>query len=360
MRRTALPGILGGVGGITSGTLPPSTVLPEPQPFATPSVIVDKPGTTHSNINMLWVYQGELYFGYGDGGANTGPLAISAIDVVTGAESLKFDPFHTEQILGIEEMGGHLYMPIGDTRGDSSAGIGNNDGGYLTNAGGTWHEVIIPGEFIHTEQVRLVGDEIWVSGSKANSTPGTNDSNLVRSSDGGATWTVDVPPRAPADAQTVFGITSLLEAGGHVYIRPPQLGDDPSAWDPVEGWTTWVDGPRIATPPVRVVHDGLTITTDGAFGPGKTFYPSVSVAGTVEPLRSQAGRLFGVEYVYEESLAYLCESPGVVGGSITWTRLAELPYALGPYAVDGDRVFYGGDGSIEVIVAPTGLLTDPA
>src|SRR6185295_15995641 len=131
------------------------------------------------HIATLKPFNGKLYAGYGDYGANTGPIAVRAFDPSTGAFTDPYLSSATEAIYIYRELGGKLYAPNIDTRGGGS--------GYAVGTAGnpdTWQDVITVDGVHMFDMNTFNGTDLFQGGTASN-----GDGIVYRSVDGGATWT---------------------------------------------------------------------------------------------------------------------------------------------------------------------------
>ena len=129
-------------------------------------------------IHALKAWQGRLYSGYGDYGANTGPIAITSFDPATKAFSVEFIQ-DTEEIGRFREIGDALYAPAIDPRCCSDFAV--------RTAGSAWGQRDVASTYHVYDIVGGAGSGLFMSGST------TGACNLScgavwTSSDGGINW----------------------------------------------------------------------------------------------------------------------------------------------------------------------------
>ena len=74
--------------------------------------IKDQP-ISGKGILVLYPYDGSIYIGYGDGGANTGPIGILSYNITKNIFEMPYKAM-TEDIIAFKEIGGDLYVPNED------------------------------------------------------------------------------------------------------------------------------------------------------------------------------------------------------------------------------------------------------
>ena len=144
-----------------------------------------QPTVRGSTLSSIEFFQDELYFGYGDWAADTGPIAIRSLNPSTGTWSPKLLSLDTEAITHFRPIGSSLYAVNVDPLGPP----GVNPGGYAlgtSNGFGStsWRSVSnIPAT--HSFDISGgTGNDLWVVGSS-----GTLGA-IWRSVDGGQTFNV--------------------------------------------------------------------------------------------------------------------------------------------------------------------------
>lgn len=135
-------------------------------------------------IQDLAIQNGEIYTGYGDYAANTGPIQVTSMNINTQVFK-NWVSTPNEEINNYREINGKLYTPQIDPRLAWNANVG-----YATNASGKWvNQNVTP--FIHVFDVATSdGKDLWLAGSASLADGKTPDGAAIkRSTDGGKTWT---------------------------------------------------------------------------------------------------------------------------------------------------------------------------
>lgn len=208
---------------------PADPVAPTPDPPTGPgtsswSVLADHPqasaqGTTRGRTlhDLEVTAQGHLVAGYGDYGANTGPIAINPFDPSTGTFAGTQVMVGTEEVNVLRPLDAGLYAPMIDPTTDAT-----QPAGYATNATGAWTtEARVPAVHLYDVTERVPG-ELWMVGSA--NVPGTSTfggATAYRSTDGGASWTVahqetDSDPARRDGYERYYWAAAI---GGKVYVR---------------------------------------------------------------------------------------------------------------------------------------------
>lgn len=170
-------------------TAMPAHAAESETPWAVNTYAAGQGNISHKDLSDLAINANELYSGYGDYGANIGPINIVSHNLDNGNATTHLN-FQTEDIDTIRSINGKLYMPNIDPKG----GWDSNQG-YATNASGVWKDMEMT-PFIHIFDVATTGTDIWLAGSivnpdKAKYGPADNLAAVKRSVDGGATWTIE-------------------------------------------------------------------------------------------------------------------------------------------------------------------------
>src|SRR6185295_1110008 len=137
--------------------------------------VATQPTWTGDRIVTLKPFNGKLYAGYGDYGANTGPIEIRAFDPSLGTFTDSYLSSFTEAIYIYRALDGKPYAPNIDTRGGGA--------GYAVGTAGspdTWQDVI-PVDGIHMFDMNKLGNDLFMGGASG------DDGVVWRSTDGGQT-----------------------------------------------------------------------------------------------------------------------------------------------------------------------------
>lgn len=301
--RTVIPSTPRG-GRVVPSELPPVATLDEwgQNPSASTN-----PRDGHF-VTSVYHYGDDLLTGYGDWTANTGPIDLVALALTDASPRTLFPGVRTECIEVFREFEGALYAPWIDNRAGTTTGIG----GYLTDAGGTWHEVETTGvDYVHMFDIAtLDGSDIIVSGA-ARST-GT----IHRTTDGGATWT-DITPAGVVDIR----LYNIFAANGVLY-QP----NEHKRWTPADGWTAWpLNGWANTIMANRPALGGWIFNRGVAL--------EVATGATVEHNYSVRPECTDGQYVYGshwsggEGHSLVLRTPGVVDGRVEWEPVLRLPTA---------------------------------
>lgn len=190
-------------------------------------------------LAALEPWRGRLYIGYGDYGANTGPIHVVAFDPGRGAFTDSLLTVNSEAIYNFRALGEHLYAPAIDPK---------REGSYAFAAAGpdgVWRDVPAPGvDARHAFDVAtLAGDDLWVVGSSG------AEAVAWRSLDGGSTWTETLvePPEShmPGDfARFYFAGTLNRE----LYVQAHDYSGGPHVHSRVFNGEEWRAGPDLLGP----------------------------------------------------------------------------------------------------------------
>ena len=240
----------------------------------------EQPTARGKTINTLARFQGDLYAGFGDARANTGPIAINPFDVA----SKTFEgPFiaDTEEIEAFRELDGRLFVPHTDTQAGADYSVSSSSGWSQHNA--------FAG--LHVFDAAETQGSLWLCGS--NGVNGT----VWRSTDGGATWqlSLSVPPWN-GQAGDFVRVYFCAAVRGELHVQPhSRFVPTPASW--VFSVGSWSQAPSL---------------TGG--GPG------------------YHGEVFNNELVFQSSLD---------GDLLTLSdnNQAISPEPLEDYAVAGDRLY---------------------
>ena len=250
----------------------------------------EQPTARGKTINTLARFQGDLYAGFGDGRANTGPIAINPFDVA----SKTFEgPFFadTERIEAFRELDGRLFVPHTDTQ------VGA-DYSVRSSSGWSQHDAFAS---LHVFDAAETQGSLWLCGS--NGVNGT----VWRSTDGGDTWqlSLSVPPWS-GQAGDYVRVYFCAAVRGELHVQPHSLfAPTPASW--VFSVGSWSQAPSL---------------TGG--GPG------------------HHGEIFNKELVFQSSLFKELDFQSSLDGdllTLSGNYQAVSPEPLEDYAVAGDRLY---------------------
>ena len=184
-------------------------------------------------IATLQVFDGRLYVGYGDFTADTGPIAITPVDLSTGRIGGSLLSFATEAVYGFRQIGDQLFAADIDPRGTRQGGFArgvNRDGAHVW----TDHKVVAA---LHVFDVATMdGADLWLFGSAG------NDAVAWRSLDHGVTWTTALSVRP----WFVGGFARLYSGAvieGKLFTQVVETPGGPVSTGMVFDGTQWTTGP---------------------------------------------------------------------------------------------------------------------
>jgi hypothetical protein len=210
------------------------TVAPWHKEIASVAVHPDattQPTATGRTLATLTSFHGKVYAGYGDYGANTGPISLRAFDPRTHQFSDPLLHSETEAIYIFRTLTDRLYAPHIDPSGNAT------NGGYavlddLVSADRT------PVRAVHIFDIAtLTGSDLWMAGSDG------NDAVIWRSDDGGKTWSESL-----REAPTNVPFTrfyGLIAFRGKLITQKSEYGVQVSK---VFDGSKWSAGPNLLPP----------------------------------------------------------------------------------------------------------------
>ena len=304
------------VGAGRASPLPPTfqrvAVIPAAaaQPTATGRAVVD-----------LQVFDGRVYTGFGDYGANTGPIDITAYDPAAGTTSVEFRA-DTEAVLNLRPVEGRLYAPSIDPR--VSADLAD---------GGPWRERSVV-DAAHVFDVASAHGLLWMVGSEG--------SNAVawQSADGGESWqpSLVIGPRNPTDFAR-FYFAGVL--GGDLYVQAFDASGGAHPAARVFDGTAWTDAPPLVAgrePGWRPVEHGRQLIFS-AVGQG---YGSAIKAYDGTTVRALA---YGYDFEVVGRDLYVLGLDGTVSSTSPtlrrWATHGVAPLGSRSLAIDGDTAYVG-------------------
>lgn len=174
-------------------------------PFVTIPQASGKPSGSKA-ISDLKLYQGRVYVGYGDYGANNGPTDVVSFDPQTKEITTHLKDVPTEAIYPYREFDGWLYGPYVDPR------WYYGPGGYVTNQGGEWHTVEVP-DMVHTFDVHVDSRGTFVCGSRLDEKNSEIGHAVVMFQPAGqATWELVLQSEDAGDYTRFYAFTENAES----------------------------------------------------------------------------------------------------------------------------------------------------
>jgi hypothetical protein len=319
---------------VVAGALPaPALGGPDFAKVATHPQAAAQPTDMGRTIATLSAWNGKLYPGYGDYGANTGPIAVTPFNGSAFASAPELAAADTEAIWIYRAINGKLYAPSIDPRVSSDFAVGTNGA-----SGPTWVNPSPVGTTHAYDMVTLTGKDLWLVGSSG------SDATAWRSLDGGSTWTeqLRVPPiNTTGDFARFYGAAVY---GGKLYVQAVDYHGGAHPYSKVFGGTAWSDGPSLG----------------GQFNHAETFAGKLVFHGRVHsgnymgPLRTYDGNSVTTvlpsiyDYTVARKAVYALATDGNVLTSknlSAWRTVATAPTVARSIGVLDGRIYLGGTDS---------------
>lgn len=300
-------------------------------------------------ISTLTIKDGKVYMGYGDYGANTGPIHINPYNIANGSfEGSKLE-VPTEEISAFRTINNKLYAPMLDPRLNFT-----DDVGYAEQANdGTWtNQLKAPAVHVF-DMATLDGSDLWMVGSSVEPDGSTyRGATAYRSVDGGATWSVVM-----TDMTTLYEDRSeteryywVAELNGKIFMQAnrvenaPMRSFDGSVWS--EGTTDQVCR-SIRAASVVVFADNIVCWAGGGVVRAFDGTNYADITPTV-PIGNATSF-----YVDDGYLYVLADKPGFATDDIvlrtsdleSWERVSSVPGSTTSFAVDDDYIYVGTNSS---------------
>jgi hypothetical protein len=224
------------ISGSLQNNISADVVWPPPQLLFVHPHASQQPTDWGKMILTLRAYNGKLYSGYGDWGANTGPITIDGYDLATGAVASEF-VFNAHQAASMVQLANKLYLPAIQPNGMDFAWA-------QAGSPNKWQGSPNPGRFIHVFSAASTGSDLWLVGACG------TDACAEHSLNNGDTWeasdrlTQSQPTRTSYCYNGTDAVRYYLGAGfnGKLYVQSPYY-DSAKIFSPTT--RTWSDGPDL-------------------------------------------------------------------------------------------------------------------
>jgi hypothetical protein len=319
---------------VVAGALPaPALGGPNFAKVATHPQAAAQPTAVGRTIATLKAWNGKLYPGYGDYGANTGPIAITPFDGSAFASPPELAAADTEAIWIYRTINGKLYAPSIDPRVDSDFAVGTSGAN-----GPTWLNPSPIGTTHAYDMVTLTGRDLWLVGSSG------HDATAWRSLDGGSNWIeqLRVPPiNTTGDFARFYGAAVY---GGKLYVQAVDHDGGEHPYSKVFDGTAWSDGPSL----------GDQFSHAETFAGKLVFHGRVHSGNYMGPLRTFDGNSATsvLPSIYDYTVAgktvYALAADGAVLKSknlSAWRDAATAPPVARSIGVLDGRIYLGGTDS---------------
>lgn len=301
-------------------------------------------------IVALFAWKGKLYAGYGDYGANTGPISIMAFDPIVRTFTGELIA-NTEAVFNFRAIRGRVYAPAIDRK------LYSEPGDYsILDTNGVWSNRDC-GSTTHAYDVAsLTATDIWIVGSQ------NEKAAVFRSTDDGATWKTvlrDTVITGNPNDFARFYFAGVLNEKLYVQARDYYGSLHPAS--KVFDGTTWSDGPDL----FPTARSGLGCRPE--IFSGKLVYRSwqpgrSSNLFTFDGVNARAlDSMLVFDVVIDSDYCYVLADSG--SGVITvkrtrdlttWTQMARVPSNSRSLAVLNGKIYIGtSDSQILELVQST-------
>lgn len=305
---------------------------------------------TGKTLVTLFPWKGKLYAGYGDYGANTGPITIMSFDPVSYVFSEEWIA-NTEAIQQFRSVRGKVYAPATDRK------LYSQPGDYsLLDTNGVWSNRDC-GSTTHAYDVAALGDsDLVIVGSQ------DRFAAVFRSTDDGATWRVvrrDSAVSGQANDFARYYFAAVLD--GKLYIQARDYYGSLHPASRVFDGKQWADGPHL------FAGNNTLLGWRPLLFNNKLVYRSWAAGWSSQLLSFDGttstfiGAMKAYDHATEGGRCYVLADSGdgvtLVQYSedlSNWTRLARVPSHCRSIAVLQDSIYLGTtDSEILKLVPPS-------
>lgn len=310
--------------------------------LATHEWAAGQPTAQGRQILDLEVHDGKVWAGYGDYGANTGPITLAAYDPTSGGDFAAATTVDTEAIYNLRSVGDTLVAPATDPRRNADFALGD-----------PWRQDRPLGATHVFDTTTLTGTDLWMVGSQG------ADAVAWRSLDGGQTWTESLrqsPTSGAANDFLRFYFAAPLD--GTLYVQAVSYATGASTSSKVFDGTRW--------------SDGLSLLSQGGVGwkpqpfAGGLVYGNTGQgkAGGIYFFDGRSVTTVGVGWDVEvrDGTAFMLDLEGRILASTdasTWTPVGASDHRSRSIAIDGSTAYFGTADS-RLLTAPISTPMSPA
>lgn len=302
-----------------------------------------QPTLRGQTIHDLAIVDNQVFMGYGDYDANTGPIQINPFDIASNSFEGSILTVPTEEINTWRLIGGKLYAPMID----SSTGINTSIGYAVRDESGAWsNNTNVVGVHIF-DIATLDGDDLWIVGSSNDQVTGLErGATAFRSTDGGQTWSIAMTDQtSPYDNYTGFErYYWVAELGGQIYMKA--LGAASEV--PLRSFdgTTWQEGSTNAACNANEAHRVAVFAGSIVCAPQGTLltaFDGDSIRSINPPIS------IGVvhDFYVDDGLLYILGEDTIVRTAdlVSWERVSATPAASASIAIHDDYIYIGTSDS---------------
>lgn len=281
-------------------------------------------------IHTLQVFEGQIYSGYGDYDANTGPIHINPFNPATNTFSGSVLSVPTEQIGVFRNINGKLYAPLIDP----NCGLNCPD---IYASGTPWVNSVGPSVWHVYDMATLDGNDLWIAGSADEPFAGAH---IWRSTDDGVTWNVvQSDTQNPTTGfERYYWLASL---NGKMYAQASAIPDAPVRIFDGTSWTTgtteFLAPHSMGITKVQVFADKIITRKNGLSAFDGTNIQTIS------------GFSSGVKDIYKDGdNLYVLRNNNTLTRTtdlVSWQELGTVPVAALSVAVHEGYVYLGGTDS---------------
>ena len=283
-----------------------------------------QPTAVGRQILDLEVHDGKVWAGYGDYGANTGPITIASYDPTNPDGFAAATVVDTEAALNLRSLGDELVAPATDPRRAADFAIG-----------APW-EQDRPVAATHVfDTATLTGEDLWLVGSKG------NDAVAWRSLDDGATWDESLRVSPPGDIDGDFSrFYFAATMGGALYVQAVSHSRGAGASSMMFDGSTWSEAPSLLT-------NGGVGWKPQPFGDGVVYgNTGQGIAGGIYYFDGESVTTIGVGWDVEVAggSVWILALDGQVTRSrdlVDWNTVVTGPSDSRSMAVDGEDLYLG-------------------
>ncbi len=288
------------------------------------------------SLDVLHIFNGKIFMGYGDYDANIGPIDVYSYAPKTKKVKLQY-VMGTEAVGVFKNINGNLYVPSIDP---AHRGV-SHDYAYKNKSGKWVSGVGVKASHIY-DTFTYTGSDLWMVGSKG------SKAMAWRSYDNGVSWSVEKSVDAVSLGQDSSRFYFAGQLNGKLYLQPVDFHSQQQRASLIYDGRGWSNGPRLFNSPAEEGSKFLNFKNKLVYrgNPGSYSSELYSFDGNIVSAAAiTVDRLQSYDYVIYKNAIYVLAVDGYIYKSkdfMAWKRVGNLKHPNARSMVIHKGVVYVG------------------